>query len=34
MLAPDELGQVEKLAILVLSDANGALVKEVKPPSQ
>jgi hypothetical protein len=34
MLAPNELGQVEKLAILVLSEANGALVQEVKPPSQ
>jgi hypothetical protein len=34
MLAPDELGQVEKLAILVLSESNGALVKEVSPPGQ
>jgi len=34
MLKPGELGNVEKLAILVLSDANGAEVKEVAPPSE
>ena len=34
MLKPGELGSVEKLAILVLSDTNGAEVKEVGPPSE
>jgi len=34
MLKPDELGLVEKLAILVLSDSDGALVREVNPPGQ
>jgi hypothetical protein len=34
MLQPQELGEVEKLAILILSDAHGALVREVNPPSQ
>jgi hypothetical protein len=34
MLRPDELNTVEKLAVLVLSEANGALVREVAPPSQ
>ncbi len=34
MLRPSELNDVEKLAILVLSEANGALVREVAPPSE
>ncbi|WP_309629489.1 hypothetical protein, partial [Brevundimonas sp.] len=34
MLRPNELNEVEKLAILVLSEANGATVREVAPPSQ
>jgi hypothetical protein len=34
MLRPGELNRVEKLAILVLSEANGALVREVAPPSE
>jgi hypothetical protein len=33
MLRPSELGQVEKLALLVLSEDNGDLVREVNPPS-
>ena len=34
MLRPQELPQVERLSILVLSDTHGALVKEVTPPAQ
>ncbi len=34
MLRPSELKDVEKLAILVLSESNGALVREVAPPSE
>lgn len=34
MLRPNELGQVDKLAILVLTETNGALVREVNPPSE
>ncbi len=34
MLRPNELNNVEKLAILVLSESNGALVREVNPPSE
>jgi hypothetical protein len=34
MLKPAELAQVQKLAVLVLSEANGALVKEVDPPQR
>lgn len=34
MLKPNELSAVQKLAVLVLSDTNGAEVKEVNPPSQ
>ena len=34
MLAPQELGEVEKLAILILSDTHGALVREAAPPSE
>ncbi len=32
MLKPAELNSVEKLAILLLSDTNGAAVREVNPP--
>jgi len=32
MLAPAELGEVEKLAILLMSDVHGAAVREVAPP--
>ncbi len=31
-LSTDELGQVEKLALLILSDAHGAVVREADPP--
>jgi hypothetical protein len=34
MLTPGELGDVEKLAILLMSDAHGAAVREVAPPRQ
>jgi hypothetical protein len=34
MLAPSELNSVERLAILILSDAHGATVREVNPPSR
>lgn len=34
MLKPAELSQVQKLALLVLSDTNGAMVKEINPPRQ
>ncbi|RYD80367.1 MAG: hypothetical protein EOP84_12065 [Verrucomicrobiaceae bacterium] len=34
MLKPTELGEVEKLAILLLSPANGTLVREANPPSE
>ena len=34
MLQPQELNDVEKLAILILSEAHGAMVREMKPPSQ
>jgi hypothetical protein len=34
MLRPDELGAVDRLSLLVLSDAHGALVREVPPPSR
>jgi hypothetical protein len=34
MLAPSELENVDKLAILLLSEAHGALVREVAPPRQ
>jgi len=33
-LTPDEMALVEKLSILVLSDENGAEVREVSPPAQ
>ena len=32
MLRPTEFNHVEKLAILLLSDTNGAAVREVNPP--
>jgi hypothetical protein len=34
MLKPGELDQVDRLAFLILSDQNGALVKEVSPPRE
>jgi hypothetical protein len=34
MIAPGELGEVERLAILVMSENNGNLVREVAPPSR
>ena len=34
MLKPEELGGVEKLAILIMSPADGTLVREVNPPSE
>jgi hypothetical protein len=34
MLAPSELGEVEKLAILLMSEGQGAAVREVAPPRQ
>ena len=33
MLKPAELAQVEKIALLILSDSNGATTREVSPPS-
>ena len=34
MLAPSELNEVDRLAILILSEAHGATVREVSPPSR
>lgn len=34
MLKPGELNSVEKISILVMSESNGAEVKEVAPPSE
>ena len=34
MLKPVELNSIDRLAVLVLSDTNGAMVKEVGPPQQ
>jgi len=34
MLKPEELNQVERLAILIMSETDGALVREVNPPSE
>ncbi|MFZ4765901.1 MAG: hypothetical protein ACOYMN_13205, partial [Roseimicrobium sp.] len=34
MLKPAELNDVDKLAVLVLSDTNGAATREVNPPGQ
>jgi hypothetical protein len=34
MLKPAELEQIEKFAILILSDSNGAATREVAPPGE
>lgn len=34
MLAPSELGEVEKLSILIMSETQGAAVREVTPPRE
>ena len=34
MLKPAELNEVEKLAILILSDTNGATTREINPPRE
>jgi len=34
MLKPAELAQVDKMAILILSEGNGAMTREVNPPKQ
>jgi hypothetical protein len=34
MLAPQELDQVDRMAILILSDTHGALTREVAPPAK
>ena len=34
MLKPAELASVEKLAIVILSETNGATTREVKPPGE
>jgi hypothetical protein len=34
MLSPGELGEVEKIAILIMSETHGALVREVNPPTE
>jgi hypothetical protein len=34
MLRPNELSQVAKLSVLVLSETQGAVVREMAPPSQ
>jgi hypothetical protein len=34
MLRPGELDQVDRLSLLVLSESNGALVREIAPPAQ
>lgn len=34
MLRPDELNSVEKLALLIMSDSDGVLIREVNPPSE
>ena len=34
MLKPAELGSVEKLSILILSESNGAATREVNPPGE
>jgi len=33
MLKPPELNEIAKLAVLVLSDSNGATTREANPPS-
>ena len=34
MLKPAELNEIEKLAILILSDTNGATTREINPPRE
>ena len=34
MLRPNELGEVAKIAILVLSETHGAAVREIDPPRE
>jgi hypothetical protein len=34
MLKPAELGEIEKLALLILSETNGATTREVNPPRE
>ncbi len=34
MLRPDEIGEVARMSILIMSEANGALVREAIPPSE
>lgn len=34
MLAPDELAEVERLALLIMSEVHGTTVREVNPPTQ
>ena len=34
MLSPGELGSVERLAVLVLSETHGAAVREIAPPTE
>jgi hypothetical protein len=34
MLRPAELGEIDRLAILVLSDTHGTTVREVNPPAE
>ncbi len=34
MLKPSELNEIEKLAILILSDTNGATTREINPPRE
>ena len=34
MLKPAELSQIDKFALLILSDSNGATTREVAPPSE
>jgi hypothetical protein len=34
MLKPAELPEIEKFAILILSETNGAATREVAPPSE
>jgi hypothetical protein len=34
MLRPAELGEIDRLAILVLSDTHGTVVREVAPPAE
>jgi hypothetical protein len=34
MLSPSELGEVSRLAILIISDAHGTVVRETNPPAE